>query len=127
MDKEVASCPTMEADQSPNDDMPDGRTNEEVGEQRKANIRKRMALEKEEKEAKMEVRLKERNIAHITRDEPYFARNYLRSEFVANSRQLPGVDALHPCRPHKTVSARAGDCSEGNGAYEKVLLYLVFF
>ena len=83
MDKEAASCPTMEADQSPNDDMPDGRTNEEVGEQRKANIRKRMALEKEEKEAKMEVRMKERNIAHGTRDEPYFARNYLSSEFVA--------------------------------------------
>ena len=56
MDKEVASCPTTEADQSPNDDMPDGCTNEEVGEQRKANIRKRMALEKEEKDAKMEVR-----------------------------------------------------------------------
>ena len=83
MDKEVASCPSTEADQSPNDDMPDGRTNEEVGEQRKANIRKRMALEKEEKEAKMEVRMKERNIAHGTRDEPYFARNYLSSEFVA--------------------------------------------
>lgn len=83
MDKEVASCPTMEADQSPNDDMPDGRTNKEVGEQRKANIRKRMALEKEEKEAKMEVRFKERNIAHGTKDEPYFARNYLGSEFVA--------------------------------------------
>ena len=56
MDKEVASCPTTEADQSPNDDMPDGRTNEEVGEQRKANIRKRMALEKEEKEARKAAR-----------------------------------------------------------------------
>jgi len=63
MDKEAASCPTMKADQSPNDDMTDGRTNEEVGEQRKANIRKRMALEKEEKEAKMKVRLKGRTSA----------------------------------------------------------------
>ena len=51
-------CPTMEAKRSPNDNMADGRTNEEVGEQRKANIRKRMALEKEEKEAKIEVRLR---------------------------------------------------------------------
>ena len=50
MDKEAASCPTMGAEQSPNDGMPDGRTNEEAGEQRKANIRKRMALKKEEKE-----------------------------------------------------------------------------
>ena len=39
MDKEAASCPTMEADQSPNDDMPDMRTSEDLGEQRKANIR----------------------------------------------------------------------------------------
>ena len=83
MDKEVASCPSTEADQSPNDDMPDGRTNEEVGEQRKANIRKRMALEKEEKEAMMEVRLKERNTVHGTKDEPYFAHKYLSSDSVA--------------------------------------------
>ena len=68
MDKEAASCPAMGADQSPDDDMPDGRTNEEVGEQRKANIRRRIALEKEEKETEMEVRSKERNIAHGTRD-----------------------------------------------------------
>ena len=54
MDKKAASCPTMEADQSPNDDMPDGRTNEEVGEQRKAKIRERMALEKEEKGSETE-------------------------------------------------------------------------
>ena len=39
----------MAAEQSPGDNMADGRTNEEVGEQR-------MALEKEEQEAKMEVR-----------------------------------------------------------------------
>jgi hypothetical protein len=31
----------------------------------------------------MEVRMKERNIAHGTRDEPYFARNYLSSDLVA--------------------------------------------
>ena len=45
MDKEAASCPTMEADQSPSDDMPDGRTNEEAGEQRGADIRKRNCAE----------------------------------------------------------------------------------
>ena len=45
MDKEAASCPTMEADQSPSDDISNGFTNEEVGEQRKANIRTGMALE----------------------------------------------------------------------------------
>ena len=64
MDKEAASCPTMEADQSPSDDMPGVRTNEEVGEQRKADIRKRISREKEEIKEKMEVRLKEHNIAH---------------------------------------------------------------
>ena len=97
MDKEVASCPSTEADQSPNDDMPDGRTNEEVGEQRKANIRKRMALEKEEKEAKTEVLLRESNLAHGTRDEPYFAREYLSSDLVAGrtctSRHVYGQTA----------------------------------
>ena len=56
MDKEAASCPTMAAEQIPGGNMADGRTNEKAGEQRKANIRKRMALEKEEQEAKMEVR-----------------------------------------------------------------------
>jgi len=66
MDKKAASCPTMAAEQSPDGNMADGRTNEEVGEQRKANIRKRMALEKEEHEAKMEVRKKERKITHGT-------------------------------------------------------------
>ena len=40
---------------------------------------------------------------------------FLHARLRTNSRQLPGVDALHPCRPHKTVSARARDCSEGNG------------
>jgi len=53
----------MEADQSPTDDMPDERTNEEVGEQRKANIRKIMVLENGEKEAKNHVQLKERTSA----------------------------------------------------------------
>jgi hypothetical protein len=55
MDKEAASCQKMAAEQSPDDNMADGRTNQEVGEQRKANIHKRMTLEKEEQEAKMEV------------------------------------------------------------------------
>ena len=53
MDKGAASCPTMDADQSPSDDMRGMRTNEEVGKQRKADIRKRMAREKEEMEAKI--------------------------------------------------------------------------
>jgi hypothetical protein len=44
IDKEAASCPAIAAEQSPDGNMADGRTNEEVGEQRKANIRKRMAL-----------------------------------------------------------------------------------
>ena len=66
MDKEAASCPTMGADQSPSDDMPDMRTNEEAGEQRKANIRKRMAREKEEKEAKMGPKMG----PHLQRIEP---------------------------------------------------------
>ena len=79
MDKKAASCQTMVAEQSPDDNMADGRTNEEVGEQRKADIRKRMALEKEEQEAKMEVRKLERKIAHGAKDEPYFAHKYLSS------------------------------------------------
>ena len=54
----------MAAEQSPDDNMADRRTNEEVGEQRKAKIRKRTALEKEEREAEMEVRKLERKIAH---------------------------------------------------------------
>ena len=84
MGKEAASCQTMAAEQSPDDNIADGRTNEEVGEQRKANIvRKRIALEKEEQEAKMEVRKLERNIAHGTKDEPYFAHKYLSSASVA--------------------------------------------
>ena len=52
MDKEAASCPSMAAEQSPVGNMSDGRTNEEVGKQRKANIRKRMALEKEKQKAR---------------------------------------------------------------------------
>ena len=36
MDEEAAPCPTMEANQSPGVGIPDGRTNEEVGEQSKA-------------------------------------------------------------------------------------------
>jgi hypothetical protein len=83
MGEEAASCQTMAAEQSLDDNMADGRTNEEVGEQRKANIRKRMALEKEEQEAKMEVRKLERKIAHGTKDEPYFAHKYLSSASVA--------------------------------------------
>lgn len=55
----------------------------DVGEQRKSNIRKRMALEKEEQAAKMEVRKKERKIEHGTKDESYFARKYLNSASVA--------------------------------------------
>ena len=31
LDKEAASCPTMAAEQSPDDNMADGRTNEEAG------------------------------------------------------------------------------------------------
>jgi hypothetical protein len=75
----------MAAEQSPDDNMADGRTNEEVGEQRtrKANIRKRMALEKEEQEANLEVRKKGRKIAHGTKDGPYFAHKYLSSASVA--------------------------------------------
>ena len=73
----------MAAEQSPDDNMADGRTNEEVGEQRKANIRKRIALQKEEQEAKMEVRKLERKIAHGAKDEPYFAHKYLSSASVA--------------------------------------------
>ena len=68
--------PKMATDQSPGDNMADGRNNEEVGEQRKADIRMRMALEKEEQEAKMEVRKLERKIAHGANDEPYFAHKY---------------------------------------------------
>jgi hypothetical protein len=83
MDKEAASCQTMAAEHSPDDYMADGRTNEEAGEQRKANIRKRMALEKEEQEAKMEVRKSERKIANGTKDEPYFAHKYLSLASVA--------------------------------------------
>ena len=48
----------------------------------------------------------------------------LRTRLWTNSRQLPGVGALHPCGPHKTVSARAGDYSEGNGACENAPGYL---
>jgi hypothetical protein len=83
MGEEAASCQTMAAEQSLDDNMADGRTNEEVGEQRKANIRKRMALEKEEQEAKMEVQILERKIAHGAKDEPYFAHKYLSSASVA--------------------------------------------
>jgi hypothetical protein len=56
---------------------------DKVGEQRKANIRKRMSLEKEEQAAKMELRKKERKIAHGTTDDSYFAREYLNSTSVA--------------------------------------------
>ena len=42
----------MAAEQNPDDNTADGRTKEEVGEQRKANIRKRMALEKEKQKAR---------------------------------------------------------------------------
>ena len=62
MDKEAASCPTIAAEQSPDDNMADGRTNEEVGERRKVNFRKRMALAKEEQEAKIEVLKKRRKV-----------------------------------------------------------------
>jgi hypothetical protein len=68
-----------------------------------------MALEKEEQEAKMEVRKKKRKNAHGTKDEPYFAHKHLssarlrlqanmllRARLWTNSRQLPGVGALHP-------------------------------
>jgi len=41
MDKEAASSPTMADEQRPEDNMADRRTNEEAGEQRRANIRKR--------------------------------------------------------------------------------------
>jgi hypothetical protein len=51
-----------------------------------SNIRKRMALEKEEQAAKMEVRKKERKIAHGSKDEPYFAREYLNSASVAGQK-----------------------------------------
>jgi hypothetical protein len=83
MDKEAASCPTMADEQRPDDNMADGRTNEEVGEQRKAKIRKRTLLEKEEQEAKMAMRKKEREIAHGPKDEPYFALKYLGSTLFA--------------------------------------------
>ena len=73
----------MAAEQSPDDNMADGRTDEEVGEQRKTNISKKMALEKEEQEAKMEVQQLERKIAHGTKDEPYIAHKYLSSASVA--------------------------------------------
>ena len=56
------------------------------GEQRMSNIRKRMALEKEEQAAKMEVRKKERRIAHGSKDEPYFGREYLNSASVAGQK-----------------------------------------
>jgi hypothetical protein len=84
MDKEAASCPAMAAEQSLDDNMADGSTNEDAGEQRKANIRKRMALEKEEQEAKLKVQKKERKISHGTKDEPYFAHKYLSSASVAS-------------------------------------------
>ena len=64
----------------------DERTDEEVMKKKQTNIRKRMALEKEEKEAEMEVRKKERAIPHSAKDEPYFAQKYLGSSSVASMR-----------------------------------------
>jgi len=64
----------------------DERTDEEVMKKKQTNIRNRMALEKEEKEAEMEVRKKERAIPHSAKDEPYFAQKYLGSSSVASMR-----------------------------------------
>ena len=73
----------MADEQRPDNNMADGRTNEEIGEQRKAKIRKRKSLEKEEEEEKMRIRKEERNIAHGPMDEPYFALKYLGSTSYA--------------------------------------------
>jgi hypothetical protein len=63
--------------------MPDGHTNEEVGEQRKANTRKRMAPGKKEKEAGMDVRSKELGLACGINDKPHFAHKYPSSDSAA--------------------------------------------
>ena len=65
----------------------DERTDEEVMKKKQTNIRKRMALEKEEKEAEMKVRKRSvRFRMHCTKDEAHFAQKYLGSSSVASMR-----------------------------------------
>jgi len=96
----------------------DERTDEEVMKKKQTNIRKRMALEKEEKEAEMEVRKKERAIPHSAKDEPYFAQKYLGSSSVASMRcpcgHTVGEHAVHE-------RARALPGGPMQGAVDRVL------
>ena len=59
------------------------RTDAEVRALRSANVRVRVLAGKEDRDAKAALRTTERKIPHGSKDEPYFAANYLHSKTVS--------------------------------------------
>ena len=71
----------------------DERTDAEVRALRSANVRVRVLAGKEDRDAKAALRTTERKIPQGSKDEPYFAVNYLR-QVKSSQELLPGIHEI---------------------------------